>query len=246
VAGLRREELAVLAGVSADYVVRLEQGRAGAPSAQVCAALARALRLTDAEQSHLFRLAGHAVGGGRIGRIVPESVRRLLERLDDRPIAVYDAMWTLLLWNPLWAALTGDPTEQSERERNTLWRSFTGAPGRRVHDPGVPDPFQESIVADLRRTAGRYPDDPQVRDLVRRLREVSERFCELWDSHLIDDHDEFGKVFDHPEVGRLELDCDVLAAHRGDLRIVVYTAPQGSAAEGKLALLAAIGTQQLR
>ncbi|WAC99526.1 helix-turn-helix domain-containing protein [Streptomyces sp. NA13] len=124
-AGLRREEVAVRAGVSVDYVVRLEQGRAAAPSAQVCAALARALRLSDTEQEHLFRLAGHAMEGGRISRLVPASVRRLVERTEERPVAVFDAMWDLLLWNPLWAALMGDFSALREADRNLLWLHFT-------------------------------------------------------------------------------------------------------------------------
>src|SRR2546430_8355442 len=124
--GLRREELAVLAGISADYLVRLEQGRASNPSTRVCAALARALQLSDPEQAHLFRLAGHAGGDGVVSRQVPASVRRLLDPLDDPPIAVYDATWTLISSNPLRAALLRDPSALGAPGRNGLWLYVTG------------------------------------------------------------------------------------------------------------------------
>ena len=243
--GLRREELAVLAGVSADYLVRLEQGRAANPSAQVCAALARALQLSDAEQSHLLRLAGHADAPGTIGRLVPASVRRLLDQLGDHPIAVYDAMWTLISWNRLWAALQGDPSGLGERDRNVLWRHFGGGPSRVAHDPAQLAAFEASSVADLRAAAGRYPDDPRLSALIDDLRKASGRFRALWAANAVADHDQDTKAVDHPLAGRLELDCDVLATQRGDLRVVIYTAAPGTDAQAKLDLIATIGTQDM-
>jgi transcriptional regulator with XRE-family HTH domain len=106
--GLRREELAALAGISADYLTRLEQGRAIAPSAQVVEALARALRLSDTERDLLYQLAGHAAPGPGIvsSRLTP-SVQRLLDRLAHTPVVVYDATWTLVLANAPYDALMG-------------------------------------------------------------------------------------------------------------------------------------------
>src|ERR1700739_4893276 len=99
-AGLRREELAGLAGISVDYLTRLEQGRATAPSAQVVEALARALRLTDGERDLLFRLAGHIPPGvDVVSTHLPPSGQRLLDRLANTPVAVYDATWTLIIAN---------------------------------------------------------------------------------------------------------------------------------------------------
>ncbi|MDX6738572.1 helix-turn-helix transcriptional regulator [Actinocorallia sp. A-T 12471] len=240
--GLRREELAVLAGVSVDYGVRLEQGRASAPSAQVCGALARALRLTDAEQEHLFRLAGHATGGGRVNRLVPASIRRLVERSADRPVAVFDAGWTHLLWNPMWAALMGDPTSLPEGERNVLWLHFVGPSDCRVRRSTATTAFDASMVADLRRSVGRYPDDHSLRQLVDKLSARSARFSALWQRHEIAEHGPALKTIDHPDVGSLELDCDILTTQRGDLRVVMYTAEPGSESSTKLTLLATIGT----
>ncbi|HEY0806838.1 MAG TPA: helix-turn-helix transcriptional regulator [Pseudonocardiaceae bacterium] len=243
--GLRREELAVLAGMSIDYIVRLEQGRASAPSAQVCVALARALRLSDVEQAHLFQLAGHAVGHGRISRLIPASVRRLVDRLGDNPIAVCDAMWTLITGNTMWATLMGDLSGQDEHDRNVVWRHFTHAPNRVVFTPTERDDFEISMVADLRLAVGRYPDDPRPHRLIEQLCRVSDSFRTRWATLQVGDHAHANKAIDHPEVGRLELDCDVLTTQRGDLRIVVYTAAPGSEAESKLALLATIGTQAM-
>lgn len=243
--GLRREELAVLAGVSVDYIVRLEQGRASAPSAQVCAALAHALQLGDTEQEHLFHLAGHATGTGRISRLVPGSIRRMVDRTGDRPIGVFDAMWTLLLWNPMWAALMGDPSQLREAERNVLWLHFAGLSACHVRRSAETEAFDASMVADLRRSTGRYPDDAQLRRLVARLNEESEQFRALWQRHEIAAHGPTVKSIAHPDVGRLDLDCDILTTQRGDLRIVMYTAEPGSESDSKLALLATIGIQHM-
>ncbi|MGW5640959.1 MmyB family transcriptional regulator, partial [Streptomyces sp. NPDC003832] len=218
---------------------------ASAPSAQVCAALARALQLSDSEQDHLFRLAGHATGGGRINRFVPASLRRLVERSGDRPMAVFDAMWDLLLWNRMWAALMGDPTELRPEDRNVLWLHFSRSADCNMHEPETQDAFGVSMTADLRRSLGRYPDDPRLLRLVERLDERSERFRRLWQRHEIAEHDAATKRIDHPTVGPLELDCDILSTDRGDLRIVMYSAAPGSEDDGKLALLAAIGTQEM-
>ncbi|MFJ3341552.1 helix-turn-helix transcriptional regulator [Streptomyces diastaticus] len=244
--GLRREELAVLAGVSVDYIVRLEQGRASAPSAQVCAALARALQLGDTEQEHLFRLAGHATGGGRISRLVPASIRRLVERTGERPVAVFDAMWNLLLWNRLWAALAGDPSQVREADRNLLWLHFTSTSDCHLYGPGSAEALDASLVADLRRSTGRYPDDVQPRQLAARLNETSPQFRELWQRHEIAEHGPTIKRVVHSEVGTLDLDCDILTIQRHDLRIVMYTAEPGSESDSRLALLATIGTQHMR
>lgn len=243
--GLRREELAVLASVSADYIVRLEQGRSSAPSVQVCVALAHALQLSDTEQDHLFRLAGHAAGGGRISRMVPASIRRLVERTGERPVAVFDAMWNLLLWNPMWAALTGDPSTLRPADRNLLWLHFTGASDCHLYGPGSAEALDASLVGDLRRTAGRYPDDPEPRQLVARLNEASAQFRELWSRHQIDEHGPTIRRVVHSEVGTLDLDCDILTAQRHDLRIMMYTAEPGSESDSKLALLGTIGIQKV-
>jgi hypothetical protein len=211
----------------------------------VCTALARALQLSDAEQAHLFRLAGHAHDTTRIPRMIPASVRRIVDRLDRHPVGVYDATWTLLSWNPLWAAVFGDPSALDERARNTVWRHFTtGAVERVRQTPDEVRAFENSMVADLRATAGRYPDDPGLAALLADLRRMP-AFAALWDRQLVAEHLQSRKVVVHPEVGEIAVDCDVLATQRSDLRVVVFTPQPGTDSRGRLDLLAALGTQTI-
>src|ERR1700742_2029127 len=124
-AGLRREELADLAGVSVDYVVRLEQGRATTPSAQVVSALARALRLSRQERDHLYRLAGlQPPLDGMINDHIPPGMQRVLTRLGDTPVAVFTADWRLAWWNRSWAALLGDPSAIAPEDRSLIMSRF--------------------------------------------------------------------------------------------------------------------------
>ena len=236
--GLRREELAQLAGVSADYLTRLEQGRSTAPSVPVLSALARALRLTGAERDHLFRLAGQAVpDDGRISGELPPGVQRLLDRLDDTPVAVYDAAWTLLAGNRLWAALTGDQLSRQGRDRNVIWQHFTGDGGHVIRTPEETAEFEQEMVADLRGALGQYPRDDDLARLIDDLIEASARFAELWSAGAVAVHSNSRKIIDHPEVGPVVVDCDILTVRGTDLRIIAYSADPGSEAAEKLARL---------
>lgn len=244
--GLRREELAQLAGISVDYVTRLEQGRASHPSAQVVEALARALRLSPDERGHLFQLAGLAPPGpDTVPAYITPSVQRLLDRLTGTPVAVYDASWTLLVANPPYAALMGDPSGWRGNQRNGVWNHFVGGGERIRRTPEYLPAFESALVADLRAAADRYPADPQVRRLVADLRANSERFAGLWDAGAVGRHEAARKTLDHPRVGPLTLDCDVLTVTGSDLRIMVYTAEPGTEDADRLALLTVLGTQEL-
>jgi transcriptional regulator with XRE-family HTH domain len=246
--GLRREELAGLAGISADYLTRLEQGRATAPSAQVVEALARALRLSDAERDLLYRLAGHAAPGLDVvpSRVTP-SVQRLLDRLANTPVVVYDATWTLVLANAPYDAIMGDTTTWRGIERNAIWRNLAGPGTRAVHTAEEQADHEARLVADLRLTASRYPADQALRRLVADLADRSPRFAELWDSDSAPPPPDTSKrkVVDHPGVGRLTLDCDTLIVATDDLRITVYTAEPGTEDAERLALAIVLGTQTL-
>jgi DNA-binding XRE family transcriptional regulator len=246
-AGLRREELALLAGISVDYVTRLEQGRASSPSAQVVEALARALRLSPDERAHLYGLAGLAPPGpGMVPGYITPSVQRLLDRLTGTPVAVYDATWTLLVANPPYAALMGDPSGWQGNERNGVWRNLVEPRTGRVRQtPDERRVFEETLVADLRAAAARYPADKPLRRLIADLRANSPRFAGLWDSGAVGRHEAARKTIDHPQVGALTLDCDILTVAGSDLRIMIYTAEPGSADAERLALLTVVGTQAL-
>ncbi|WP_433306040.1 helix-turn-helix transcriptional regulator [Actinoplanes sp. CA-030573] len=246
--GLRREELAALAGISADYLTRLEQGRATAPSAQVVEALARALRLADAERDLLYRLAGHAAPGPGVApsRVTP-SVQRLLDRLSHTPVVVYDASWNLVLANAPYDALMGETTSWRGLERNAIWRNLRGPGARVVHTPEEQADHVARLVADLRLTASRYPADRALRQLVARLAAESPRFAELWESDAPPPPPvpSKRKVIDHPAAGRMTLDCDTLVVALDDLRITVYTAEPGTEDAERLALAVVLGTQEL-
>lgn len=245
--GLRREELASLAGISVDYLTRLEQGRATSPSTQVLEALARALRLSDSERELLFRLAGQAPPGPHaVSQRIPSSVQRLLDRLTTTPVAVYDAMWNLIETNAPYEALSGASSWRG-LERNGVWRNLVGPGPLAVLDPEALAEQQAGLVADLRMTAARYPHDERVQHLVARLRRHSPRFVELWAAPAISRPEEQSrhKIIEHPEAGRIELDCDTLVVTGDDLRIMAYTAEPHSEAAERLALAVTLGTQSL-
>jgi transcriptional regulator with XRE-family HTH domain len=247
-AGLRREELAELAGVSVDYVVRLEQGRATAPSASVVGSLARALQLSGAERDHLYRLA-HLVPptDGAISDHIPPGVHRVLARLGDVAVAVYAADWQLIWWNRSWAALLGEPTGWPARLRNFARSRFpvdAADPVRLARWPVIEvdrAAVDAAVVSDLRRATGRFPQDARLAELIRVLGEGNPRFAELWATGTVASHREDHKTIEHPSVGPIIVDCDVLTDGDSELKIVIMTAAPGSEDETKLRLAAIAG-----
>lgn len=244
VAGLRREELAAFANLSVDYIVRLEQGRVDNPSPQVVAALGRALQLPRHELDHFYRLAGHLPPSDLVvpAHLSP-GVQRLLSRLPGTPIAVYDAAWTLLSRNALWTAVFGE--SPAGRAGNVAWTTFTSSSHPILIVADEFDRFQRALVADLRITSGRYPRDRFVRQLVADLLETSPVFAQMWAGGEAVPFAAERKTIEHPRVGRLVLDCDVLVSVDNDLRIVTYTAPQASESDEKLKFLQVIGSTGL-
>ena len=241
-AGLRREELADLAGLSVDYIVRLEQGRATNPSVQVIGALARALHLNDAERDHLHRAAGLLPPlKSQISAHIPPGVQRLIARLGDNPLAAFTADWNLLSWNPLWSALQGDPIVMPTAQRNLARMIFGNVDTRQYLRPSMSangaDQFGAAIVADLRTASSTYPDDPGLRSLIRELRKTSPVFEEYWTRAVVGHHTTDQKTIAHPDVGTITLDCDVLTVPGSDLKLVVYSTPTGSPDAEKLEFL---------
>ena len=238
----------MLAGISVDYVTRLEQGRASSPSAQVVEALARALRLSETERAHLFRLAGLVLPApDTVPRYITPSVHRLLDRLSGTPVAVSDASWTLLTYNQPYAALMGDPSQWRGNQRNGAWRNLVEPRSSRVRQPPeARRAFEAAIVSDLRTAMARYPADRHLRQLIADLHANSPRFAELWDSGAVGRHEATErKTIDHPQAGTLTLDCDVLTVQGSDLRIMIYTAEPGTEDADRLALITVLGTQAL-
>jgi transcriptional regulator with XRE-family HTH domain len=243
--GLRREEVAGLAGMSVDYLTRVEQGRGPRPSEAVLGGLARALRLTDAERDHLFDLAGAAPPApGRIRSGVRPSVQRLMDRFTDLPALLLDAKCDIVAWNPLAAALLGDMSAVPPAQRNVAWQAFLGT-SRVDVDPDGRERLDRAIVSDLRRAAARYPADPGLARLIAELRAGSDRFERLWTLRELDERHGDHKRIRHPELGLLELDCNVLHVQGDDQTLLVYSAAPGSQAAEALALLGVVGLQEV-
>jgi transcriptional regulator with XRE-family HTH domain len=246
--GLRREELAALAGISVDYLTRIEQGRATSPSAPVVESLARSLRLADGERDLLFRLAGlSAPGRGFVPSRITPSVQRLLDRLGGVPLAVYDAAWNLIVANAPYDALMGETSGLRGNDRNGVWRNVVGGGSRAVQTEEEHAEQVARLVADLRLTATRYPKDTRLRRLVADLRAVSPLFVELWSDapDAAPSDPSRHKVIEHPSVGPITLECDTLVVAGDDLRIMVYTAEPGSQDAARLELAVVLGTQAL-
>jgi transcriptional regulator with XRE-family HTH domain len=251
--GLRREELAELTGISVDYVVRLEQGRSTTPSAQVLAALARALQLTVTERDHLYRLAGLAPPpDGQVSDHIPPGVHRVLNRLGNAAVAVFAADWQLIWWNRGWAALLGDPSSTPPALRNFARDSFpVDGRGPRLSQWPVTSPtvhaVEAAVVSDLRRASARFPDSSRLTDLIQVLTSGNKRFAELWASGAVSAHREDHKTVEHPVVGPIAVDCDILTDGDAELKIVVLTAAPDTEDEIRLqlALLAGVPSPAL-
>ncbi|MEU3186964.1 helix-turn-helix transcriptional regulator [Streptomyces sp. NPDC006923] len=246
--GLRREETAQLAFISTEYYTRLEQARAPRPSREVLAGLARALRLSDAERDHLHHLAGAppAPAAGP-SREVRQSILDLLSRLPQAAAMVISATYEVIAWNDLAAALMEDFSALPPRDRNLVRRVFLGPypQGRRLYGVSDAGAFARTSARHLRATAARYPDDPGVARLVSELLAGSAEFARLWASHDVCDAPSLRKTFQHPLVGPVTVNCDVLDITDRDQRVVIYTAAPGSPSEEALRLLAVIGTQRM-
>jgi transcriptional regulator with XRE-family HTH domain len=244
--GLRREEAAVLAHISTEYYVRLEQGRAPRPSGEVLAGIAGALRLTDAESDHLHVLAGTAPTRVRLHRRdVRPSILALFDRLPQTAALVISAAFEVLAWNDLAAALMEDFSGLAPKDRNLARRAFLEP--SRVDAPlyGVSDAaeFRHHVVMELRAALARYPADPAMTGLVDELRDASPDFARLWERHDVQAAQMLTKTFRHPAVGKITVNCDTLALTDRDQRLVLYSAPPGSPDAQALALLNVLGAE---
>ncbi|WP_310963519.1 helix-turn-helix transcriptional regulator [Nocardioides terrisoli] len=244
--GLRREEVAQLAGLSGDYLVRLEQGRARHPSAQVVQALARALRFDDEERDRLYRMAGQPPPGSDLmDRHLSPSIARIVDRLGEIPVTVIDAAWQTVVQNRAADALFGDVSAETGRGRNRAWRTFMDVPGMGRLEPQTRSMVERDVVADLQAALIRLPKDPDLASLVADLRAQSPRFAELWSTTPARVRGAQRKTLEHPVVGRMTVDCDVLTVHGSDLQIVVFTAEPGSPDADALAMAIVVGLQDM-
>jgi transcriptional regulator with XRE-family HTH domain len=244
--GLRREEVAQLAGMSTDYLSRLEQARGPQPSTQVLAALARALRLTDDERDHLYYLAGRTPPPQHhTDTHVSPGLLHVLDHLTDSAAFVVSDLGEVLVQNRVAVVLQGDQSVYTGLDRYMTWRWFADVSARdRFPEEDWPVHMRTN-VADLRATAARRAGDPDVEELVGALLETSAEFRALWAEHEVAVRRSNRKRMVHPEVGVLDLLCEVMVGMNGDQRLVVLFAAPGSDTREKLDLLRVIGTQDL-
>ncbi|MFF7453097.1 helix-turn-helix domain-containing protein [Kitasatospora sp. NPDC008115] len=242
VPGLRREELAQLAGVSTAYYVRLEQGHGDNVSTAVLDSIARALRLDPAERDHLRRIARPTRrGAGRPRASRPQRVRpelqQLLDAMDGVPAYVLGRRLDVIAWNRLGNALIGDVAALAPEQRNLAWQVFLDRSSRELYLDW--EGKATDLVGMLRLEAGRDPDDPRLASLIGELSVKSEDFRRLWAAHDVRDKGHGVKELHHPVVGRLTLRYETFRP-AGDPRqvLVVYHADPGSASAESLRLLA--------
>ena len=237
VPGLRREELAAFANLSADYVTRLEQGSSMNPSPDVVAAIGRALHLTRLEMNLLHHLAGHAEPTDlEVPQFLSPGVHRLIDRLHGTPVAAYDATWTLIAANDMWRKLRG--SAESQPGYNLVRAVFLGGSDGDFNTSEYRERLQRSVVADLRIAAARYPTDSRMQVLLREMISSNAAFAAIWAQGQARPFNAEAKQLDHPELGEIWLDCDVLMAAEGDTRLVIYTAAPGSPGDAALHTLA--------
>jgi transcriptional regulator with XRE-family HTH domain len=236
--GLRREEVAELANVSVDYVIRLEQGRGLRPSADVLEALARALRLNDDEHTYVFDLARHWTAARRQDTST-DSLRALVHALSPLPAMLVNRRFDILAWNAELAALMIDFAELPEAQRNMLWLC--------VLHPAMRDFYldRERVIregiADLRAAWAAQPDDAALGNLVGTLTSQSTEFADLWEQRDVMVNGHGRKRLLHPDVGPLSIDYDVLAPlGNPGYRLVVYRAadPDSQTALDKISSMA--------
>jgi transcriptional regulator with XRE-family HTH domain len=208
--GLRREEVAQLAGMSTTWYTWLEQARDITVSRQVLDSLARALRLTPAERRHLFTLSGTPLPANAPGRTtVNPTLRALVDTLDPNPASVINYCWDLLAYNRAYERLVGGLDHLPEEERNSIWLLFTRPEMRTL----LVDWQREAggILGQFRASVGQNPDDPRTAELLAALTAASPAFAAMWSQHPIQAFTPATKKFRHPRAGRIDLNYAKLA-----------------------------------
>nr|WP_296063518.1 helix-turn-helix transcriptional regulator [uncultured Actinoplanes sp.] len=239
--GLRREEVAALAGMSADYYSRIEQQRGPVPSEQMLAALARGLHLNLDERDHLFRLGGHPAPQ-RIFRDdhISPGMMRIVDRLEDTPAMVISRYGETLRQTPPAVALYGDETRFTGLNRYVVYRWFTDPKSRLIY-PVEDHPKHGRVFTSQLRQAYAAAPHGRAKEIVDALLDRSEEFRRIWAEHHIGETYTDRKRLLHPQLGELDLYCQTLNDPDQSQTLLVFTAVPGSPSYEKLQLLAAVG-----
>jgi len=240
--GLRRDDVAALAVMSTDYYTRLEQQRGPQPSEQLLASLARALRLTHGERDYLFQVAGHnAPTAESANAHVAPALLRVLDRLADTPALIVSNLGETLVQNRMAEALFGDKSGLTGLARSEIYRWFTDPAERLRYPEHDRDRQSRAQVANLRAAYGSMGRRSRAGELVRALQKTSAEFAELWERHEVAKRFEDHKILIHPELGAIEVDCQVLFTEDQSQALLVLTAPPRTQGYEKLQLLAVLG-----
>lgn len=244
--GLRREEVAVLADMSADYYGRIEQRRGPHPSEQMLASLARGLRLSVEERDHLFRLGGYAVPG-RVRRLdhVDAGLMRIVDRLVDLPVMVVGGTGETLVQTPPCVALLGDETVHQGLRRSVVYRWWTDPSSRQIYPHDDHDGIGRVFTAELRAAFTRDGANSLAAETADALDRESPEFRAVWAEHQVARPHSRHKRILHPEVGLIEVYCQTLYDIDQSQGLLVFTATPGTDSFDKLRLLGVIGTQHL-
>jgi transcriptional regulator with XRE-family HTH domain len=244
--GLRREEVAALCGMSADYYGRIEQQRGPVPSEQMLAAIARGLHLSLDERDHLFRLAGH-VAPRRIWRDdhISPGMMRILDRLEDTPAEIISRLGETLRRTRTGVALLGDDSALTGMSRSIVYRWFAEPHYRDLYVQDDHAALSRFFAANLRTIYSQDGPGSRAAEVVDALLAASPEFVEIWAEHAVALTMGTVKHFDHPQLGILELHCQILQDPESGQSLLVYTAVPGSESHEKLQLLAVIGAQHL-
>ena len=236
--GLRREEVAQLAGVGLTWYTWLEQGREIRVSAQVIESLSRVLLLNQQERRHLYLLANQPVPvdiPAYQGTISP-VLQQVLDSLVDCPSLMTDQRWNVVGWNREACLLFGEFSKLNSRERNIVWAMFTDEKYKSLYREW--ETYAKLLVGKFRCSCGKYVEDAWLTEFIRELKEQSKTFEYLWSLHEIQNNSEMDKKLNHPIVGLLEFEvCNFELADQRDLKMIVHTPQAGTDTAAKMRAL---------
>lgn len=245
-AGLRREEVAELCGMSVDYLARLERGAGPAPSEQMTAAIARGLRLSLDERDYLFGLVGYRPPGRSLGgEHISPGLMRILDRLDDTAAQVFDGLGRTLFQTTAAEALLGNQTDLTGLSRCAVYRWFLEPQCRSIYPVEDHGMHSEIHVAQLRTSVGRYGTRSPASELADTIAAQSAEFAAIWSAHRVGLTYGEHKRFIHPELGAMSLHCQTLLDPVQGHALLVFTATPATESYDKLALLNVLARQNL-